>query len=364
MKKALIVLFVCFIGGFFVLNLALRDRGYSPIERRNLAQSPAFTVERMLSGAFESDAESYITDQFAFRDQWIALKALCVTLSGQRENNGVYVCGDTLIERVAPAQAERLEANARAINRLVSEADAPVYLTLLPTAACVWADKLPRGAPTADEAALFELIAGQTDAVYVDTLAALEAHRGEAVYYRTDHHWTSLGAYYGSAALLSALNLEIRDRDAFSPVAVTEDFRGTLYAKAPVRSVKPDQIELWVEDPGVSVACVEGSDTVPGSLYDMTKPHGDDPYAVFLGGNRPLTVIKTGREGQKLLIVRDSYADSEAPFLIDSFSEIHLIDLRYYRSGVAEYAKEHGIDLIVISYSIRNYLTDTNFHFM
>ena len=364
MKRAMIILFAAFLGGLFALNLILPDRVFSPMENRNLAQAPAFSLERVFSGAFEADAEAYVTDQFAFRDGWMAMKAETERLLGKKENNGVYLCGDTLIERIDEPDEERLDANIRAVNRFAGAADVPVYLTVLPTAQEIWRDKLPAGAPGANEEEIIGRIEAETDAAFFDTLSLLREHADEAIFYRTDHHWTSLGAYWGGAALLKGLGLEIEPLSAFSPETVSTSFYGTLYSKSGARHVPPDSIEIYVPEDGLSVVFYEGDEALPGCLYDRARLDEKDQYSMFMGGNRPLAVIKTGHGGEKLLLVRDSYADSEVPFLTPYFSEIHMVDLRYYREGLSGYIAEHGIDRVVISYSVRNFITDTNLHFM
>ena len=364
MKKALIILFAAFLGGFLMLNLTLPDRAFSPLENRNLAQPPALSLERVLSGAFEADAEAYVTDQFAFRDGFMAMKAACEGLLGKKENNGVYLCGDTLIERIDEPEEDRLAANIRAVNTFCDSVGVPVYLTILPTAQTIWRDKLPEGAPGLDEAALIGRVAGETSATFVDTLSVLAAHAEEPIFYRTDHHWTSLGAYYGAAALLQGMGLGAEPLSAYSPETVSTDFYGTLYSKSGARFIEPDSIEIYAPDEGIAVTRFENGEETPGALYDRARLDGKDKYAFFMGGNQPLAVIETGREGDRLLLVRDSYADSEVPFLTAHFSQIHLIDLRYYREGLADYIAEHGIDRVVISYSVRNFITDTNLHFL
>ena len=364
MKKLIIILFAAFLGGCLILNLALPDRAFSPLENRNLAQAPAFSLERVFNGAFEADAEAYVTDQFAFRDGFMAMKAACERLLGKKENNGVYLCGDTLIERIDEPDADRLAANIRAVNQFCEGAAVPVYLTILPTAQEIWRDKLPEGAPGLDEAALIARIGEETRARFIDTLPTLRAHAGEPIFYRTDHHWTSLGAYWGAAALLEGMGLGVEPLDAFAPETVSAEFYGTLYSKSGARFIRPDEIDIYVPDKGISVTRFEGGEETPGALYDHSQLAKKDKYAFFMGGNQPLAVIETGREGAKLLLVRDSYADSEAPFLTSRFSEIHMVDLRYYREGLADYIAGHGIDCVAISYSVRNFITDTNLRFM
>ena len=364
MKKALIVLFAAFLGGFLILSLAMPDRVFSPLENRNLAQAPAFSWERVFSGVFEADAEAYVTDQFALRDGWMAMKAVCERLLGKKENNGVYLCGDTLIERIDQPDEDRLAANIRAVNKFSESADVPVYLTILPTAEEIWRDRLPKGAPGLDEAALIARIEAETDAAFIDTLSALRDHADEPLFYRTDHHWTSLGAYYGAAALLNGMGLEAEPLSAYAPQTVSTEFYGTLYSKSGARFIEPDSIEIYAPEAGVTVTRFENGEETTGALYDYAQLEKKDKYAFFMGGNQPLAVIRTGQEGEKLLLVRDSYADSEVPFLLPRFSEIHMVDLRYWREGLADYIAAQGIDRVVISYSARNFITDTNLHFM
>lgn len=363
MKKALVILFVAFLGGFLLLNIALPDRTFSDMENRNLAGKPALSLGSVFSGRFESDAESYVTDQFALRDHWIALKAYAERLLGKRENNGVYICSDTLIERIDEPDADRLAANLSAVSRFAENSAVPVYFTLIPSAAEIWRDKLPAGAPRCDERALIERLAAETQAVSIDTLSALSAHSDEALYYRTDHHWTSLGALYGAQALLDGMGIETCAADS-APVRVTDAFYGTLYSRSGARYIQPDGIDVYVPGGEITVAHIEGEKEVVTGLYDAEKLAVKDKYAFFMGGNQPLAVVRTGNEGKKLLLIRDSYADCEIPFLCGAFSEIHALDLRYYRDSLSAYIEENGIDCVAISYSLRSFVGDTNLFFL
>jgi len=318
----------------------------------------------VLDGSFEAETESYVTDQFVLRDGWMGLKAWCERLLGKRENNGVFICGDTLIERMEQPDSERLSANADYINRFAESVDVPVCWTILPTAQEIWKDRLPFGAPRVDEEAVIASLKEQVEIPFIDTLSALREHADEAIYYRTDHHWTSLGAYYGAQALTEALGCGKTALVDYTARTVTEDFFGTLYSKSGAHYISPDTIELYASDDGVTVTRVENGTESPGLLYDWDQLAEKDKYSLFLGGNQPLAVVKTGHEGKKLLMVRDSYADSEVPFLLPFFSEIHLFDLRYVRGGLIDYIAENGIDCVVVSYSLRNFATDGNLYFL
>ena len=121
-------------------------------------------------------------------------------------------------------------------------------------------------------------------------------------------------------------------------------------------------MQFWVEDIGLEVTSWRSGSPEPGTLYDRSYLEKKDKYSSFLGGNQPLCVIKndTISDGSKLLVVRDSYSDALAPFLAQRFSEVHLLDLRYYRASAAQYAEENGIDAICVLYSVQNFISDRN----
>ncbi len=357
-------IFLMFIFGMVIFNISTSDRTFSPIENRNLAQRPVFSWESLFSGEYMADYEEYITDQFAMRDGWTALKAYSEKAIGKQENNGVYICGDTLIERFELSDQTQIESNLKSIDKFIANVDVPVYLALIPTAAEIWSDRLPAGAPSTDQAAILSSVSGRTQAQVVDMYGALNEHRDEMIYYRTDHHWTSLGACYGADALLRAMGMDSISPDDYDVQTISTEFYGTLYSSSGARYVSPDSIEIYVSDEGVTVSSFEGGGWREGVLYDFEKLNEKDKYSMFMGGNQPLAVVNTGREGEKLLLIRDSYADSEIPFLLETFSEIHVIDLRYYRQDIAGYVKENGIDRVVISYSLKNFAEDKNVYFL
>ena len=353
----LTVLFCLFIGGMLVGSLVLPDRTFSPVENRNLAQAPSFSWESVTSGEFMADAEDYVNDQILGRDFWVALKAWSERLSGKQENNGVYFAKEnTLISRLETPDQETLDTNAGYVNALVDNVDVPVYFGVIPSAAAIWSDRLPEGAPTADEKAIIDGLYDTVQTHVVDLYGALEAHKGEELYYRTDHHWTSLGAYYGYAALMDTMGLEAVPLDESGKVTVSEDFYGTLYSTSGVRWLPPDHIDRYISDRGVTVTAYPNGAPEPGSLYVDSFLSQKDQYSSFLGGNKPLCVIETEHtEAPKVLLIRDSYSDSLAPFLTQSFSEIHLFDPRYNLTSVKDYVEQNAIDAVVVLYSISNF---------
>jgi hypothetical protein len=198
-------IFLAFISLFFLFHLILPDRDFSEQENRSLQMAPEFSAESLFSGEFMTDFESYSADQFAFRDQWISMKARLELLLGKGENNGIFLCkNDTLLEPFhAPANSE-LDSRIYAINTLAENAGVPVFLGLIPSSAEIYRDWIPNGVQNDDQLALIDYVYDEISAETIDVASVLQMHSDEYIYYRTDHHWTSLGAYYGYTAICDA----------------------------------------------------------------------------------------------------------------------------------------------------------------
>lgn len=366
-KKALwieAIVFLAFIFAFFILNTALPDREFSEQENRSLQQRPAFSFDELFSGQYTKDFEAYTTDQFTLRDEWITLKAASELALGKRQNNGMFLCdGGTIIEPYEAPEDGKLEANMEALNKLVANTDADVYFALIPGKSDIWAHMLPQNAPRDSEKAAIDYCYSLSDAVNVDIYGKLEEHSGEYIYYRTDHHWTTLGAYYGFSALAESMGLDCPDISEYSGrETVSEEFYGTSWSSSGFSWVEPDSMEIFVTEPeGLEITNYPQGSPVEGQLYDWSRLEVKDKYSFFYGGNTPLLEIETGVEGApSLLILRDSYMDSLSPFLLASYSRIHILDLRYYRASLSDYIAQNGFDDVLVCYSIDNFSTDSN----
>lgn len=362
-NRIITAFFSVFIGGFFLLNLFFPDKDFSEKENRSLQTLPSFSLSSLFSGEYATRFESYCSDQFTGRDGWIEMKAFSELAQGKEQNNGVFLCdGERLIEPYTAPDDAHLRSAVQAADSL-SETGVPVSLALIPTAAELYADLLPEGAPNDSQSAVINAAYAQTTLQTVDLLSALSAHTNEYIFYSTDHHWTSLGAYYAANALRSAWGLPEIEHDELTPETVSDSFLGTLYSSSGFFWVLPDEMETLVAAPEGSFVTryeTNGTEqTLP--LYNYDRLSVKDKYTFFLGGNIPRAVVDTGTEdASSLLILRDSYADSLVPFLTDAFSEIHLLDLRYYTGSVKEYIAEQNIDRVLVLYSPENFCTDSS----
>ena len=358
----LTVLFTLFLGVILVGSFLLPDKEFSELENRYLAKPPKLSVENLENGKFMEDAEDYVNDHIIGRDFWVALKAWSERLSGKQENNGVYFGKeDTLLNRLDEPDPDVLNEYAGYVNALVDNVDVPVYFGIIPSSSEIWSDRLPKGAPTADEKAIIDTLYDTVQTYTIDLYSALESHKDEEIYYRTDHHWTSLGAYYGYTALMEAMGMEPIPLDESAKVTVSDSFYGTIFSSSGVRWVAPDHIDRYISGDGVQVTSYFDSTPTEGSLYVDSYLDKKDKYSSFLGGNQPLCVIQTQHtDAPKVLVIRDSYTDSLAPFLTQNFSEIHLFDPRMNLNSVKAYVEENQIDQVVVLYSISNFVSTKN----
>ncbi|MCI8849731.1 MAG: hypothetical protein HFF86_10745 [Oscillibacter sp.] len=360
--RFLAAIFCVFLVGLLAWHIVQPDRERSETENRRLAQTPEFSWETLVSGKFTKAVEEYFADQFPLRDQWTGLKARTEQTLGQREFHGVYLCGETLISKVAPPEDDQAAKNLSYVSRFAAAADVPVYLGLIPSAAEIWKEKLPAGAESWNQEAFLQE-AAEIDGITgtIDFHTPLAAHKEELIFYRTDHHWTSLGAFYGANAVLAELNsLPLLAREDYTPETVSEAFHGTLYSTSGVHWLEPDTMEFWVKPDGLTVTSWRSGKAEASELYVRSYLEKKDKYSAFLGGNQPLCVIENENGQGKLLVIRDSYSDALAPFLAERFREVHLLDLRHYRLSAAEYVRENGIDAVAVVYSVPNFITDKN----
>ena len=363
-----IIIFTAFIAVFFALFLILPDKDFSEQENRVLEPAPAFSLESLFAKKFTTQFESYTTDQFPFRDSWTTAKARCELAIGKEENKGVYLCaGGTLIEAFEAPDKTQLDTNIAAVKSFAENSSVPVYFALIPGNSEIHSDIIPENAPNDSQKDVIDYCYPNSGANNIDIYSDLAAHSGEYIFYRTDHHWTSLGAYYGYEALMEAMSYSPTPLSDFAPQTVSDEFYGTVYSKSGMSWVKPDSIEIFAEqDEATQVTNYLTNEPASGALYDDSFLDKKDKYSMFMGGNTPLVTIKTkNTDAPSILIIRDSYMDSLIPYLQNNFSEIYVMDLRYYKTQLAEstvsdYVDENGIDEVLVCYSVYNFGTDTN----
>ena len=361
LMRGFVLLLVCFV----LLNIVRRDVEFSEAENRMLAQKPKFSIESVMNGKFMSEFESYISDQFLGRNQWISLKLLEDKILGKKESNGVYLGKDGyLMEKPDLPDWENVERNAKAIEDFAKRhANLPVYMCLVPNAAHIMESRMPANAPVRDQQKDIDTVMELTgnSVQKIDAARALEEHAEEALYYRTDHHWESLGAYYAFQEIASAMALPDPETE-YNIYTVTDDFEGTLASKSGDHSSR-DTIEVYEpknKPMDYIVTYVEEGNSSP-SVYNSACLKEKDKYTVFFGGNHARIDIKTTlAEKRNLLIFKDSYANSLVPFLIPYYQNIIIVDPRYFYDNVDKIIENNSITEVLYLYNVNTFMGDNS----
>ncbi len=350
-----LLLAVGMLSGFLV-----PDKYYSENEKRTLTQKDTISISDFFSGKMGTQIEKYLADQFPLRDSLITVKTLAERLSGKTEISDVYFGKDGyLIDVFTDYNQEQFNANIKALVKLygkMKSADIPMQVMLVPTAAQILSDKLPAFAPNIDQEKLLN-IAKEQGLDTVNVFDILSEHKDEYIYYMTDHHFTSLGAYYCYAAWMQAQGKTAQPLSAWQSQELCNNFRGTAYNKVNYPFAPYDTITAYYKTM-THIVSYNGGSYITDSIYERKYLSGKDQYAVFLNSNQSTTVIQGGGVG-KLLILKDSYANCFSQFTVDDYAETHLIDLRFFKNSVTDYIRENGITQVLVLYNIPNFTQDT-----
>lgn len=353
-----------FLGTMTLINLYIPDKKFSEAENRTLKDKPTFSWESLKEGRFTKEYEEYITDQFAFRDFWVSMKAFSERLLQKRDNNGVYLGRDGyLLQKIDKIDEDILNKNIEAVNTFANNNPGiKTYFLLVPNSVKVLENKLPPFASSEDQLNILKNVQEKMNkhTNFISIYNILAGRNNEYIYYKTDHHWTSLGAYYAYNYLGKVMKYTPLSIEDFNIEEVTDKFYGTLYSRGNYRFVKPDSIHIFKPKTKLSYK-VEHLDTGTSSdsLYELKYLEKKDKYSVFLDGNHALSIIRTNnRADKKLLVVKDSYAHSLVPFLTNHYDEIHMMDLRYFNMSVGKYMKENDIEEVLLLYNTASFVED------
>lgn len=371
--RAVALLFGGVLAGMQAAFWLLPHADFSEKEKRVLAAPPAVSAASVADGSLFSQVESYIADHFAGRDGWVGVDAYLAQAEGRNAVGGVVRGRDGwLFPAPLADNTETLEKNMQAITDFAGAQDTPVNLMAVPSAGAVVQDKLPAlhlDWPDADLLERARRMAG--DRVrWLDVTGYFQASDApDALYYRTDHHWTSAGAYQAYCLLMQEQGKASVPPETFDVKRVS-GFYGTSYAKSGLWLTRPDEIALWSDPALHAVTTVYDGDgrapvTQQGMLFEEYLEQADK-YAVFLSGNHARVHIETDADSDKrLLVVKDSYAHALAPFLAEEYRTIDLIDLRYFkRQTISDWLAKNPADEILLVYGISSLMQDKNLQWL
>jgi len=374
-ENAKIAVFSATMAALFLGAVLHKPTEFSETENRYLEQRPKLTTAKLFDGSFMKDYETFITDQFPERSFFMGLKTAVERLRGRTDDNGVYFGKDGYLFGKydgAVFESETAENNISAVAEFVKlYADKfgkeHFKIALAPSSSEILKDKLPANAPVYNQTGFIDKIKKEVGEDFVIDLGEnLKKHADEYIYFRTDHHWTTLGAYYGYDAIASGFGLEVQSLEKLKADTVSNDFLGTYDSKVNtglIGGVAPDSITIYSSSEIDKAVMMwdNDKDKTFDNIYKMDALKGKDKYTVFFGGNHSVTDIKTeNKTGKTLLIIKDSFAHSLAPFLIKDYDRIIMLDLRYFNKSLKKYLSENKITDLLVLYSTPDFAEDAN----
>lgn len=347
------------------INLPSDPKPFSENENRYLTQFPKASLETYLDESFMSRFEEWFSDRFFGRESWISFKNKTERLIGKTDINGIFTGGDRMIQIWKGYDEEFIGKNLNAINKFTdNNPDLPTYFLLAPTSQEIYSSLMPSSAPIGSQAELYEYCKSYlTGAESINVIDTLKEHSDEYIYYRTDHHWTTLGAYYGYCRAAEQLGLQPLPLSDFDIEEASDDFHGTLFSKTLDDSVTADVMHYYHpknKDLKLTLEINDGTEVKTyDSLYFREYLEVKDKYSSFMGPNSPIMTITTNNEGPSLLIFKDSYAHELIPFLANHYSKITVFDMRLVNVGISRFVDVSEYDSALILYNAITFSEDT-----
>lgn len=361
------VLFAAVIIIVPVIFIFSKKTDYSAEENRMLEKMPELSVQSVSDKSYMQDMEKYLSDHFPRRLKWVQAKMSIDRLSGKDIINGIYITDNMLIEKLNEPDYDEVEKSIQSVNIFAESYDTDVFALIAPTSAGIYQDRLPDNAPQLNQREFIENVYRKfsENVNLINVYDSLLAEKNNYIYYRNDHHWTSLGAYCAYRTAVLQMGHTPVSVDKFDIEHAADDFRGTFYSKCLYDKTDADIVDIYSCNDGAEVTEVTCNDGVQETHYDSIyfRDYLDtkDKYCVFLGENRAYTNIKTnGENNEKILVIKDSYANSFIPFLTQHYSEITVIDLRYVKTSICDFVDPNDYDQTLFLYNASTFAEDKN----
>lgn len=372
-KQIMIVVFcILFFGGTLV-SLLLPNRERSVMENRELAQRPAFSAKKFLGGSYQKKYETYLSDQFFLRDQWVSLSSAMQFFAGKKEINDIYLGKEGYLlekNREEDFDKEQTEENIVSLSSFLNDmaglyGKEHVSCMMIPSKAEALPNRLPAFAKTDGQEVVLKSLKSKLSYPdnFMDVKEELQKHQEEYIYYRTDHHWTTLGAYYAFRAWAEKTGQATpRPLGDYQRETVFKDFYGTTYNKAHV-PVKADCVELFhfSAEEEVHINMDDGEKEADSFYFKKEALKGFNRYNVFLSKNTfKIEVTTKAGNGKTLLLIKDSFANCFVPFLAGDYERIVMIDYRYGKVPIGSILSEYeDITDVMVMFNTEKFMKNT-----
>jgi len=362
------VIFMVLLLGLAGKEALSHQRTYSPVEKRELQTRPEISITKVLDGRFQKKYESYLRDQFPGRDHWVSFQTDMELFMGKNEIHNVYIGKNHyLLEHYTEKEfdPQQISKNLQALEKFVGKTkqNADVHVMMVPTKSWVLREKLPAFAPHYKEQKFYDALQQKLEKedVLISVEPVLDAHKEEEIYYRTDHHWTTLGAWYAYEQYTKAVGGDLQRAQGKKKFrCISKDFYGTTYAKINYAR-QADKIEIYEPADKLRVVYNMGEKKTK-TLYDFSFLKTADQYSVFTGGNQAVLEITGGiKNGKTLLLIKDSFANSILPFLAEDYEKLVVVDLRQLNVSGDRLLEMFSPTDILILYNSAQFAQDKEF---
>lgn len=363
-----VIVMVLILAGTGIEVFVTKDRSFSENENRYLAERPKISLSNIENNDFQKSLENFISDQIPEREKLITLRSVTKELTGIKDIEGAYIGKDGYyFEKITneDVSEEQLKNNIRYINTFLNKnKELKSYVMLIPGSGNILTDKLPKHAEVYDYN-YYEKIAekeftnnADNNTQIVNTYDSLKKLSKDYIYYKTDHHWTTKGAFIAYNEFCKVEGIESESYENLEMKNVTDKFYGTLYSKVLDKKKKGDSIEIAENIPQCNVM-INGKKS---EIYHMDKLKEKDKYQVFFGGNYGVVSIENNEANndKNLLIIKDSYANSFTPFLLKDYKTITIVDYRYFSGNLQSIVESNNITDVLVLYEMSNFMKDKN----
>lgn len=349
MKKIISIIITIIVISVVLMFMFVPKKEFSYNENRYLEKFPEVSIDNIMSGKFMNKLDSYIADNFPFRESLLSLKSKLFRVLGVYKQSDVYYGSDNKLyqEYMEPSNSDVV---IKRVNRLKDNIDSNVYFMLVPTSIYVNKDKVSKYNLSYDEGKTIDYYKDKLDVKFIDVRDSFKKNREDYLFYGTDHHWTTRGAYLGYLEYCNSLGI---NPNKYEFEIVNKKFYGTLYSKVLDNSLEYDYIEKIKDDTKYKVYFDDNSEESDTLYYDEYLDK-KDKYSYFLDNNHSLIKIENldSNNDNSVLIIKDSYANAFIPLIGPHYKNIHVIDPRYYTLSISDYINTNKIEEVVFVYNV------------
>ena len=328
-----------------LLIMTLRGNGTNKDNKANSSSSSSSASKSESSAASSSEASSAASSaSFSFPEDPVQDKDYALDVVPQ-EAGSIYVYGDTGYERFYYT-GKGCEGYAAMVNSVKAKlpATTDVYAIVVPNSTGIMLTENAQkkmGSDDQKKAIDYTYSLMDPSVKTVDTFDTLKNHNGEYLFFRTDHHWTQLGAYYAYRQFCKAKEIMPHDKSEYESHSYP-GLVGSLYkysGKVDALANNPDTVEVWV--PLSTNECTYGSST--GKIVPSNASYG------FIGGDQPMVTIDNPKlsDGTSCVLIKESYGNAFAPFLTDHYDKVYVVDYREYKDNLTEFVYNNNVNDVI-----------------